>query len=126
MLDHYIAAFRPLLPHASGPYLFPGEAMPMRPATSLGAALKREITQRVGVTVNAHLFRHFAAWLYLQCHPGDYGSVRRILGHRSVETTIAHYVGLETDAVAQRFDANVLRERQVARALVQARRRRAA
>lgn len=125
LLDTYIAAFRPLLPHASGPYLFPGEGMPARPANSLGAALKREITQRVGVPVNTHLFRHFAAWLYLQCHPGDYGSVRRILGHRSVETTIAHYVGLETDAVAQRFDANVLHERQVARVLMQARRRRA-
>lgn len=126
LLDRYITMFRPLLPNADGPFLIPGEATAMRPANSLGMALKREVTQRIGVPVNAHLFRHFAAWRHLQVHTGDYGSVRRILGHTSVETTIAHYVGLETDAVARRFDANVLHERQVARTLMAARRRRAA
>lgn len=126
LLDRYITVFRPLLPNCDGAYVIPGEAAPARSANSLGMAIKREVTQRIGVPVNAHLFRHFAAWMHLQRFPGDYGAVRRILGHKSVETTIAHYVGLETDAVARRFDANVLHERQVARVLMAAQRRRAA
>jgi hypothetical protein len=37
--------------------------------------------------------------------------VRRILGHRKVETTVAHYCGLETDAAASALQDAVVRSR---------------
>ena len=41
--------------------------------------------------MNLHLFRHFAGKLYLERHPGDYESVRRLLGHKKLDTTMTFY-----------------------------------
>jgi integrase len=43
-----------------------------------------------------HQFRHAAAAIWLQHKPGDYETVRRILGHKRLQTTINFYCGLET------------------------------
>ena len=50
-----------------------------------------------------HQFRHAAAALILRDHPGNYEYVRRILGHRNIQTTINFYVGLETAQANQEF-----------------------
>jgi site-specific recombinase XerC len=55
--------------------------------------------------MNVHLFRHFAAYLFLKAHPGDYESVRILLGHRSIMTVIKFYTGLEHAEVFRRYDA---------------------
>jgi integrase len=34
--------------------------------------------------------------MWLKAHPGDYETVRRMLGHRNIQTTINFYCGLET------------------------------
>jgi integrase len=61
--------------------------------------------------VNAHLFRHIGAKLYLDAHPGAYEVVRRVLGHRSMDTTTGFYTGLETAAAVRHFDETILRLR---------------
>jgi integrase len=48
----------------------------------------RSIKKVIGLTVNAHLFRHVCAFLYLKAHPGDYETVRLLLGHTSLATTV--------------------------------------
>ena len=59
-----------------------------------------QITERVekatGLCLTAHQFRHAAAAVWLKAHPGDYETVRRMLGHRNIQTTINFYCGLET------------------------------
>ena len=37
--------------------------------------------------------------------PGDYESVRQLLGHRSLATTVEHYTGVERAANLRRYDA---------------------
>ena len=61
--------------------------------------------------VHPHLFRHIAAKLYLDANPGSYEVMRRVLGHRSIETTTAFYTGLETAAAVRHFDATILKLR---------------
>jgi hypothetical protein len=34
--------------------------------------------------------------MWLKHNPGDYETVRRMLGHRNIQTTITFYCGLET------------------------------
>jgi site-specific recombinase XerD len=58
--------------------------------------------------VNPHLFRHVTAKLYLDQNPGSYEVVRRVLGHRSIDTTTAFYTGLETSAAVRHFDETIL------------------
>ncbi len=54
--------------------------------------------------MNPHLFRHFAGWNYLKAHPGDYETVRQLLGHKSINTTIVFYTGIEVIAAHERYD----------------------
>ena len=63
-----------------------------------GAVLKA-----TGLRVTAHQFRHAAAALMLQTEPGNYEWVRRVLGHKNIQTTINFYIGLETTQASERF-----------------------
>ena len=58
--------------------------------------------------MTVHQFRHAAAALILQHRPGEYELVRRILGHRSVQTTINSYVGLENIQASEIFSKIVM------------------
>jgi len=62
--------------------------------------------------MNAHLFRHLAAMLWLDANPGGYEAARRLLGHSSVSKTINVYSGLETHSVFEAF-GNVLKTKKV-------------
>jgi integrase len=48
-----------------------------------------------GLLMTVHQFRHAAGAIILKRRPGEYELVRRLLGHRNVQTTINAYVGLE-------------------------------
>ena len=52
--------------------------------------------------------RHFAATLYLTEHPEGIEVVRRVLGHRSAETTQRSYAGVQDQVAVRRFDELVL------------------
>ncbi len=39
----------------------------------------------------------------LQHDPGNYEWVRRVLGHKNIQTTINFYIGLETTQASERF-----------------------
>jgi len=121
MLDRWITRYRPTLAAPGNPYLFVGESAdgPMS-INGLRTTFMTAIEEHVGVKVNPHLMRHFAAWLYLQEHPGDYETVRRALNHKDIKTTIAFYCGLETDAAVRRFDDVVLKKRRATKRLAAA------
>ncbi len=58
--------------------------------------------------------RHLGAKLFLDQEPGLYEVVRRVLGHRSIDTTTASYTGFETKAAALYFDEVIERLRRSA------------
>ena len=117
LLEEYLRRFRPTIATPENPYLFPGrDRRGGRSPGAVASGLVATIAAEVGVAVNVHLLRHFAAWLYLRRHPGRYGDVRDVLGHKSVSTTEAFYVAFDEVAAAERFDATVLAERRATRA----------
>jgi integrase len=65
--------------------------------------------------MHAHLFRHFAAKLYQDAHPEDVETVRRILGHKSLKTTMKAYIEVKNAAAFRRWDALITARRQDAR-----------
>jgi integrase len=104
LIDEYVQEFRPtLLRGANGPWLFPGEGS--GPKTKLG--FSNQITMRIqhaiGLRVTVHQFRHAAAAIYLKHRPGDYETVRRLLGHRNIMTTTSFYCGLQTMQATEQF-----------------------
>ncbi len=101
------------------PWLFPGKFGGCRAVSSLRLVLEQEIARCTGLEIHPHLLRHFAAMLFLSHNPGHYETVRRILGHKSLKTTIDSYMPAEADAAARRFDDVVMQERAATRLVAQ-------
>lgn len=106
MLKKHLATRSPHICAKGSAWLFPrrdGEG----PITgnALSARLKALIRKEVGIVMNAHLFRHLAALMWLDANPGSYEVARRILGHSSTSHTINLYSGLEAQGATQAFAA---------------------
>ena len=108
LIDLYVTTYRPLLITKASAFLFPGARNGPKTCEGLAQQISDRIKERCGLLVNPHLFRHIAAKLYLEAHPGAYGVIRLLHGHKSVETTTEFYCGTESTAAVQYFDAHVL------------------
>jgi site-specific recombinase XerD len=106
LIDEYVQEFRPaLLRGANAPWLFPGEAGQPKHPLLFGKQITGRIQKAIGLRITPHQFRHAAAAIYLKHHPGEYETVRRLLGHRDIQTTVRFYCGLETMQATQQFGA---------------------
>jgi len=108
LLKLYLADYRSHLVDGENEWLFPGRNGQHKCRQALSGQIKKHIKQATGIDMNAHLFRHLAAKLYLDANPGGYEVVRRILAHRSMDTTTRCYAGLETLSAARHFDETIL------------------
>jgi integrase len=97
LIDEYVHHFRPSLLRGSNElWLFPGETGGFKDAKTLSGQITERVEKATGLFITVHQFRHAAAAIWLQHKPGDYETVRRILGHKRIQTTINFYCGLET------------------------------
>lgn len=111
LIDEYIHNFRPvLLRGRNEDWLFPGMRGNSKGKITLSGQITERVVKLTGLRVTAHQFRHAAAAIILQKHPGNYELVRLILGHRSVQTTIRCYIGLKEVQASQIF-GELIRER---------------
>ncbi|MEA3075089.1 MAG: hypothetical protein QOD29_6535 [Alphaproteobacteria bacterium] len=76
---------------AASPWLFPGESDGHKTKTTLSGQIIDRITKEIGIRVTPHQFRHLAAAFILEKDPANYGFVRRVLGHKNLQTTINFY-----------------------------------
>jgi integrase len=112
LIDEYVHHFRPiLLRGANQPWLFPGESGGFKGLATLSDQISQRVYKLTGLEITPHQFRHAAAAFYLKHHPGDYETVRRILGHRNIQTTINFYCGLETIQASEEFGKLIGRAR---------------
>ena len=125
LLSLYLQRYRPLLLTHPSSCLFPNSNGGPKRAQALGVQISKFLRRECGLQVNPHLFRHIAAKLYLEVHPGAYGVIRLVHGHRSVDTTTRSYCGTETAAAMRHFDEHVLRLRRQVSSLPKRRGRRA-
>jgi integrase len=117
LINTYMMKFHHCIAEPGNPFLFPSKNGGGRDAQSIATWISTAVARYIGVKFNVHLIRHFSAWNYLRQNPGQYETVRRVLGHKDIDTTIRFYVGLEVDASAKQFDAYVLKERQATRGM---------
>ena len=105
-IECYIDEFRPILLRGSNsPLLFPGGKGDgaAKLTTTLSEQIAGLTNRELGLRITAHQFRHAAAAIILKSQPGNYELVRRILGHRNIQTTTGFYVGLETIESSKQF-----------------------
>ena len=114
----YLRDHRPrLLSGVDDGWLFPGQKGGHKHEVSVSGQLCKAVLRHAGIEINPHLYRHIAAFFYLQGHPGDYETVRRLLGHRSIETTIAFYADFESYSAVRHYNEHILRQRDSLREL---------
>ena len=111
VMDVYLARCRPLLSEDPQGTLFPARKGGAKTPAQLAAQIKRTIQQETGIDLNAHAFRHLSAKLFLAAHPGEYETVRLLLGHKDLNTTVKFYCGLEQADAQRRYDALIDRHR---------------
>ena len=109
-IERHVALRSPRLCPRGTPYLFPKRdgSQPMA-AEHLASNLKNCLQRELGLEINLHLFRHFAAHLLLDACPGNYEAARRLLGHTRLTSTLNAYTGIETTAVSRQY-ADLIKE----------------
>jgi hypothetical protein len=111
IIDEYVHDFRPtLLRGHNGGWLFPGIRGGHKEKISFSTQIVNRVLGATGLRIRVHQFRHACGALILKHRPGEYSLVQRILGHRSVETTKAFYLSMETTQASEIFTDIVLRE----------------
>lgn len=104
LLDSYLNDYRRRLTAADGPYLFPGWGGTRRSTDSLSYLLSQFIRRETGIVMHAHLFRHLAGFLYLRENPEGIETIRQLLGHTTVRTTLRNYAEIEARHAVRRYD----------------------
>jgi integrase len=108
MLAWYIREHRPLLLRQPSDALFPGKNGGAKSKGLLGDQISKAVRRYTGLPFNPHLFRHAGGKLFLDIYPGQYETVRLILGHKSIATTTGFYAGAETRSAGQHFAEAIL------------------
>ena len=116
LIQRYLEEFRPRLARNGSTALFPGRGRAPKALNALRQQIIGVVFQYTGLHVNPHLFRHIGAKSYLDAHPGQHEGARRVLAHRSIETTTAFYTGCETAAAVRHYDETILKLRHTGRA----------
>jgi integrase len=110
LIDEYIHDFRPTHVRGSNAaWLFPGVAGEPKTANMFSTQITERIQNATGLRITVHQFRHACAAIYLKHRPGEYETVRRLLGHRNIQTTINFYCSLETTQANEAF-GKIIRE----------------
>jgi integrase len=111
IINEYVHDFRPALMRGSNAdWLFPGEFGEHKEKISFSTQIVDRVEKSTGLRITVHQFRHAAGALILKHRPGEYELVRRLLGHKSVQTTIKFYLELETTQASEIF-TDIVRNR---------------
>jgi integrase len=63
--------------------------------------IRSVLRRRAGLQLSPHQFRHLSAKVALDAEPGNFESVRQLLGHKSVRTTVNAYAGISSRRAAR-------------------------
>jgi integrase len=110
LIDLYLTEHREADP--DNRYLFPGRTTGPKGIGGLRQQIERAVKDYTGLEVNPHLFRHIAAAIYLDANPNGYEVVRRLLGHKSIDTTTAFYIGLRGLSAGRHYAKTIVSMRQ--------------
>jgi integrase len=111
LFDLYVRRVRPLLTGPENEFLFPGRGMRSKHESYFSQQIGSLLWEKIGVRVTAHQFRHLIGFIFLCENPGNYEVVRRLLGHKRIDTTIRFYAEMEMQVAAKSVDEVINRRR---------------
>jgi integrase len=63
--------------------------------------IKTHLARREGIVLTPHQFRHLSATVMLNAEPGAFETVRQLLGHKNIKTSVNFYAGVNTRRAAR-------------------------
>ncbi|MCM2561366.1 tyrosine-type recombinase/integrase [Lutimaribacter sp. EGI FJ00015] len=112
LMRNYIEKIRPKLVHPDdkeNPHLFPRQEGGMfeinAPYRGILKRVTRLLHQHVGVQIHPHLYRHLIGWIWLKESMDNLPRVQRLLGHKSLQTTVEYYAELDETLVMDGWQA---------------------
>ena len=77
--------------------------MPMAPQNQWTVAwlIRTYLKKRAGIVLSSHQFRHLSAKMLLDAEPGNFETVRQLLGHKTLSTTVGAYAGIDSRRAAR-------------------------
>jgi integrase len=113
MISWYLREYRDVLIKEPTDALFPGSKSGPKSQATLGQQISARVHRYTGMAFNPHLFRHAGGLMFLNIHPGQYETIRLLLGHKSIETTTSYYAGAEMRTAGQHFASTISQRLQV-------------
>lgn len=123
LVQEYMKNFQPLLDGNRTGHLCPGRDGNYKKASLLSQQLARMTSKELGVRMTAHQWRHVVGYIFLSRNPGHYEPVRRLLGHKSAETTRKYYAFMLDEDAQEAIDETFEAIRQEGRARLKRARR---
>jgi integrase len=68
---------------------------------SVAWLIRTYLKRRAGIVLSSHQFRHLSAWMVLEAEPGNFETPRQLLGHKTQQTTVNAYLGINTRRAAR-------------------------
>lgn len=84
--------------------------------STLAQQIAQTVKKRTGLTITPHQFRHLAGKIIRRYQSGNLETVRRLLGHKNLRTTVQFYAEFDTRAAGEVYDGLLDRLREKARA----------
>ncbi len=101
-LAQYVEHLRPLAleeEDKANPYLFPSqggaEGLLNAPYKGVLKRACRAVGKTTGVAIHPHLYRHLLGWIWLKDDPAQLPMVQKLLGHKSLQTTLDYYAEID-------------------------------
>ncbi len=110
-VKRYIDDWRMMFTPGASPYLFPGRKGAAKDCSALRKLITNTLWSHAAIRLTPHQFRHAAAKLLLDRLPGHYEVVRKLLGHKALTTTYAHYAGAETQKAIELYGEVITKAR---------------
>ncbi len=103
LLHEYLDRYRAYAKGAESDWLFVHlDGTPVSDA-ALRDGITKATKRELGVAITPHQFRHLVAAITLDHTPGAIGTVRDLLGHSNIKTTVNFYAGRRTRQAAREW-----------------------
>jgi integrase len=76
------------------------DGSPKSPAT-VAWLIVNYAKRRAGIILTPHQFRHLNAKVLLDAEPGSFETVKQVLGHKNLKTTVGAYAGVDSRRAAR-------------------------
>lgn len=74
--------------------------------------LCKAVSDRMGVQIHPHLYRHLIGWIWLKDDPTKLPHVQKMLGHKNLATTLASYAELDESGILTSWNEHLQKRRQ--------------